>query len=117
MNSSVQIQHSCDVLRVHDAKLEDVVKPVLAQPVPVLCGDGESIVLAAQQAIQLEFYFQLLAGFKSPKMDLLQPGVGAKDIHSDAVPDQNTNHWIIHRLLKDSTDPNHDALSRMKRGA
>ena len=63
----IQVQHTGDILSIFDAEVEHVVEPILAQAIPILHGDGDRVFLAAEQAIQLKFDFNLVACFESPR--------------------------------------------------
>src|SRR5258708_1533626 len=100
MYARIQVEHSSNVFRIHYPEVENLIQPVLTQPIGVLSGYRQSILLPAQQTVKLEFYFQQLARFKSPEMHLFHARVGAEYVHADSVADQNSHHGIVHCLVK-----------------
>src|SRR5580692_6279751 len=67
--------------------------------------------MAAQQAIQFKLDFDFLAGFEVSELGTLQTGVCSENIHADAIADQDADHRIRDRLLKDSSDAHNDGFS------
>ena len=95
VNSRIQVQYSGDVFRIHNPKLEDIIEPVLTESIPVLGRNRQCIFLAAQQAIQFEFYFELIACLKVPQLNLLQARISAEDVHSNPAPNQDADYRLF----------------------
>src|ERR1700682_3053544 len=113
----VQVEHSRNVFGSHNPEVQSVVQPVLTQPIRVLRGYRQSILLAAQQTVKLEFYFQQLAWFKSPETHLFNARVGPEHVHADPVANEYSHYRIIHLLVELRAHSDGHALAVLERSA
>src|SRR5580698_1581078 len=110
-HARIQVQYARYIFCILDAKIEDIVQPILAQTVPVLYRDRHGIFLAAEQAIHLKLDFDFVARFKVPELGAFQATVRSKNVHADAITDQDTNHRVCDSLLKCRTDAQHNGFA------
>src|SRR5438270_11465618 len=107
-HSCVQVQDSCNVLGVDHGEIQNVIEPILAESVPVLSRNGQCILLAAQQAIELEFDLEGFSRLESPQVNVFETGISAKHIRADPVADENANHGFGNCVTKCGHDSNDD---------
>ena len=93
-HTRIQVQHTRDVLCIFDAEIEHVVEPILTKAIPILDGYGDRILLAAKKAIQFEFDFNFVTLFKVAQVGTFDARVRSKNVHPDAITDQNSDHGI-----------------------
>src|SRR5271165_1108054 len=113
----IEVKDTGNVLGVDDAKIDRVVQPVLTQSVPMLCRHRERVFIAAEQAVQFEFYFKRFLRFEMAKIDVLDARIGAEHIHADAAANENSYHWLIARPVERGGDSNHHRIAALKRRA
>lgn len=98
--AGVEVQNTCDILRVDDLKIQHFINPVLTSPVPMLRGDRQCVFPPAEQAIQFEFYFEDIARFKPPEVALFETRVRAEDVHADPIADQNASYGAVYTAIE-----------------
>src|ERR1051326_6929672 len=100
VHTRVQVHYARDILRVDDLEIHDLIDPILTAAVPILRCNCERVLSAAEEAIQLKFYFENITGFKPSEIALFKPGVGSKHAHADAAANQYAGHGVIHRAIE-----------------
>ena len=71
-HARIQVQHTCDVFGIFHLEIEHVIKPILAEAIPILHCDRDRIFLAAEQAIQFKLDFNFIACVEITQFGALQ---------------------------------------------
>ena len=92
-----------------------VVKPVVTGTVEILGCNGDRVLMRGKPAIEAEIDFEFFTRIEAAEIDLLDLGVGAVNIHADAVADEDTDHRLGARLVENGAYPDGDALAARRR--
>src|SRR5580698_8727998 len=116
-HACIQVQHTRNIFGVFDSEIGHIVQPILTETVPILHGNRQRIFLTAEQTIQLKLDFNFLTWLKVPELGALQASICSKNIHADAIADEDADHRVGDRLVKSGADAEDDGFSRAESAA
>src|SRR4051812_2358948 len=93
-----ETRESSHIARIHYGKRNHVVQPILAVAIRVLRGNRECVVLPRQQAIEPKLDLECLARAYETGIRMLNARVGAKDVDSQPIANQDPDYRIIQIL-------------------